>query len=513
MKVDKLTFFHEGTIRICGSLNIDDVLQRCLDFLKKFMPINGINMSIYETDTGAVRIISLASDIEVQIPDTPIPLSPEGRRFIEQGKIAGQTDKDPVSKDFYNALSLPEMPSLVLPLEIQGHRLGVVVVFTEGPQRFDQEQAQLLELLHDPFAIAMSNTLRYSEVNRLQELLKEDNRYLQQELHRITGDEIIGENFGLRDVMAMVRQVAPMDSQVLLLGETGVGKEVIANALHYSSHRSKGPLVKVNCGAIPENLLDSELFGHEKGAFTGAIERRRGRFERAHNGTIFLDEVGELPPAAQVRLLRVIQDKKIERVGGTKQISLNVRIITATHRNLEEMVRAGNFREDLWFRLNVFPITIPPLRHRRADIPALVDYFIERKVRELKLRYKPVIAPVALEHLQQYNWPGNVRELENAVERELIRSQSSGPQVPLLFDDFKSFKEIPSPTQTSHELSNDVSLNLDGVIRKHIKKVIASTNGKIKGKMGAAAKLGVNPSTLRHRMLKLGIPFGRGVHS
>ena len=309
-------------------------------------------------------------------------------------------------------------------MRIKGEQLGGLGVLSNSAQQFTKNHLGLLELLHDPFAIALSNHLRHREVLRLKDLLADDNRYLQSELHRLSGNEIVGERFGLKDVMRLVNAVAPMESAVLLLGETGVGKEVIANAIHYSSPRRSGPLVKVNCGAIPEGLIDNELFGHEKGAFTGATTMMRGRFERAEGGTIFLDEVGELPLAAQVRLLRVLQDKVIERVGGSEPVSVNVRVIAATHRDLQSMVQRGEFREDLWYRINVVPIRIPPLRERKADIPALVYHFIERKCREMNLRRQPVLAEGMLERLKLYDWPGNVRELENAVERELIRSHS-----------------------------------------------------------------------------------------
>jgi transcriptional regulator with GAF, ATPase, and Fis domain len=302
--------------------------------------------------------------------------------------------------------------------------------------------------------------------------------------------------------MQMVQQVAALDSPVLLLGETGAGKDIIANAIHYSSTRRDAPFISVNCGAIPETLIDSELFGHERGAFTGALSQKRGRFERADKGTIFLDEIGELPPPAQVRLLKVLQSKEIERVGGAKTIFLDIRVIAATNRNLEAMVKASQFREDLWFRLNVFPIWIPPLRERKPDIPALVQHFVDLKTRELKLPAIPTLAPGAIDRLMEYRWPGNVRELQNVVERALILN----PDGPLAFDHL----DLAGPFQDSVIPEQDGEpAKLDDVVSRHIHRVLTIADGKIHGPGGAAELLGVNPSTLRNRMNKLGIEYGR----
>lgn len=227
--------------------------------------------------------------------------------------------------------------------------------------------------------IAMVNALQHRDLMRLKDRLADDNQYLYRELQRIAGDEIVDADFGLKSVMRMVRQAAPTESPILLTGETGVGKDVIANAIHLGSPRREGPFVPVNCGAIPATLIDSELSGHEKGAFTGALAMKRGRFERAHKGTILLDEIGEMPLEVQVRLLRVLQHREVERVGGTERIPVDIRIIAATNKDMSKMVSKGRFREDLWFRLNVFPIAVPPLRERRSDIPALVQHFIDRK--------------------------------------------------------------------------------------------------------------------------------------
>ena len=515
MKFDDLTFFHEGTLRFCGTLDMEEMLESCFHFLKKFIPIEWIEISIDEPQIGGIRILARASNIAIAIPvDEPILLSAETRAFFEsmrgEAVLFGSADQNVASREFAAALGIREVSAIGLSLAIKGERLGVVSVGARQKNRFTAKHKRILQLLCDPFAIAMSNHLRYREVLRLKEVLSDDNRYLHRELHRISGDEIVGENFGLRPVMEMVRQVAPLDSHVILLGETGVGKEVIANAIHYSSNRRNGPLIKVNCGAIPEGLIDSELFGHEKGAFTGAVSTSRGRFERAEGGTIFLDEVGELPAVAQIRLLRILQEKTVERVGGEKTIPIDVRVIAATHRDLEQLVRQGEFREDLWYRLNVFPIAIPPLRDRKSDIPAFVYYFIEQKVREMNLYSHPVLAAGSLERLQAYDWPGNVRELENIVERELIRSQNQHPDEPIRFDSIglpvRKPKTVPDANPAA---TGDESLDLESVERAHIIRVLELTGGRVQGENGAADLLCINPSTLRHRMRKLKIPFGR----
>ena len=397
----------------------------------------------------------------------------------------------------------PDTSALVQLLEVEGQKLGALVLLAKGRDRFSEAHRRAFSLLKEPFAMALSNTLKHQEVLRLKDLLADDNRYLHRELLHLSGDEIVGDEFGLKKVMNMVRQVAPLNSPVLLLGETGAGKDVIANAIHYSSPRKDGPFVKVNCGAIPETLLDSELFGHEKGAFTGALSQKRGRFERADQGTIFLDEIAELPPQAQIRMLRVLQYKELERVGGTHPISLDIRLIAATNRNLEEMVKEKQFREDLWFRIHVFPIRIPSVRERREDIPALVHHFIKRKCRELKLPNPPALQRGAIDRLMAYDWPGNVRELENLVERALILSQGA----PLTFDDLLGRPEKDRPSVP--DAAGDETLNLDDVISTHIRRVLEMTDGKVHGKGGAAELLGINPSTLRYRMNQLGVPYGK----
>jgi transcriptional regulator with GAF, ATPase, and Fis domain len=508
--LDTGEFFRQSTLRICGNLEIEIALQDILLYLKDHMPLDRMFLEFYDHEYQSMRTIAMATASECTKMDLLTRLSGQAQESAALTDLPGNKDVFIFDKPYDRAISREMLEFhnakcqslMVMLLKSHEALLGALVLIAERDD-YLQEHADLLAILKEPFVIAMSNALQHREVLQLKDLLADDNRYLHGELHRISGDEIVGSNFGLKEVMYHVRQVAPLDSPVLLLGETGVGKDVIANAIHYSSKRSKGPFVGVNCGAIPETLIDSELFGHEKGAFTGAISQKRGRFERADKGTIFLDEIGELPLQAQVRLLRVLQTREIERVGGIKTIPLDIRIIAATNRNLEELVKKGVFREDLWFRLNVFPIWIPPLRERKSDIPALIQHFISLKSRELKLSTIPTLAPGAMERLTAYDWPGNVREMQNIVERALILH----PEGELAFDQISSISRTQH--RSAYSENEETSDHLDVLITKHIRKVLAKTGGKIHGAGGAADMLGINASTLRNRMNKLGIRYGR----
>jgi transcriptional regulator with GAF, ATPase, and Fis domain len=359
MPVDEKDFFLQATMRICSSLDIRTAMQKCLEYLALVMPADWMCLNLYERGLGALRTIAVATSAEDVKIDVISPLPQEAKDFLQRPvpnvRIVNRPDTDPVIKNLERYHQLPESSAIVLLLSIEGRRSGALVLAARGKDRYSDEHARLVSLLNEPFAIALSNALGHQELLRLKDMLADDNQYLHQELRRLSGDEIIGVDFGLKKIMELVRQVAPLDSPVILFGETGAGKELIARAIHQLSPRKDGPFITVNCGAIPETLIDSELFGHEKGAFTGAIAQKRGRFERANRGTILLDEIGELPPQAQVRMLRVLQSKEIERVGGSESISVDIRIIAATHRNLEEMIKVNQFREDLWFRLMSFP--------------------------------------------------------------------------------------------------------------------------------------------------------------
>lgn len=515
MKIDDYAFFHEATLNICGSLDLKEVFKNCFSFLKHYIPIDSIDCNLFDPESGGLKYIAFESDFESKIPlNQTMFLSKKARAELKSdtGKtflidIAGEKA---TTRELAHTLGYKRLSGIGIPLQLENNQIGIVGILNRKLNIFSQKHVRFIKMLRDPFSIAISNHLHYQEVVKLKTMLQDDKQYLQRELHRISGDVIIGEQFGLRHVMEMVRQVASLDNHVLLLGETGVGKEVIANTLHYSSDRRNGPFIKINCGAIPETLIDSELFGHEKGAFTGAMAMKRGLFERADKGSVFLDEIGELPVAAQIRLLRVLQEKKIERVGGTHYQTLDVRVIAATHRNLGEMVKKGHFREDLWYRLNVFPIIIPPLRQRKADIPAFVDYFIDLKTRELNLGRCPVVTPETIDRLKEYDWPGNVRELENLVERTLILSQAGGFAGRLNFDDKNLLNSVISSSSTRQLGTHDPEvLDLEEINRRHIVHVLQLTKGKVQGENGAATLLGINPGTLRSRMRKLGILFGR----
>jgi transcriptional regulator with GAF, ATPase, and Fis domain len=508
--MDENEFFRQSALRICSNLEIEEAMFSCLQFLRQVMPADRIFLQCLDRGFGAMRTIATATPTECHKLDLLTPLSEEARASAGLQNLPTMSDififEDPekyaISREMLKFHSVPCTSLVVMLLKSKNQILGSLVLISEGIEKYTEKHAELLSLLKEPYAIALSNALKHREVLKLKDLLADDNRYLHGELRRLSGDEIVGANFGLKDVMEKVQQVAALDSPVLLLGETGVGKDVIANAIHYSSPRRNGPFVNVNCGAIPDTLIDSELFGHEKGAFTGAISQKRGRFERADKGTIFLDEIGELPPQAQVRLLRVLQDREIERVGGTKPISLDIRIIAATNRNLEEMVKTNQFREDLWFRINVFLIWISPLRERKSDIPALLQHSINLKAKELKLPAIPTLSPGAIDPLMQYDWPGNVRELQNVVERALILN----PNGPLTFEHLNLAQQKESSKSQEQTIEPD---NLDEVISRHIRRALFKAKGKIHGPGGAAELLGINPSTLRNRMNKLGIDYGR----
>jgi formate hydrogenlyase transcriptional activator len=391
------------------------------------------------------------------------------------------------------AMELGIRSAAAYPLIVQGDEfVGVLGNLTR--RDIDEEEFAYLGILAQQAAMSVKSAQIFEENTRLRDRLLVENAYLREEIRTEVGfSDIVGDSAALRTLLKDIRQVAVTDSTVLLLGETGTGKELIARAIHQLSPRKERPLIKVNCGAIAPGLVESELFGHERGAFTGALQRRIGRFELANNGTLFLDEIGELPPESQTRLLRVLQEQEFERVGGTQPIRVDVRLIAATNRDLKAEVAAGRFRADLFYRLNVFPARVPPLRERRDDIPHLVKHFVAHQQRRLG---KPIegVSREGMERLRQYSWPGNIRELQNVIERACVLAGDPVLTVP------EGLAETPAGPARPDKI-----LTLAEAEKRHIRRALEATGGTIHGARGAAAILGINPNTLRSRIDKLGL--------
>ena len=390
------------------------------------------------------------------------------------------------------------------PLVLGCKSIGTLTLGSLTPRQFTDEDAAFLADVSNQIALAISNMRAFEEIEALKSRLQAENQYLREELSGAhNGSEIVGSSPALLDLLRQVDQVAPTPSTVLLLGETGTGKELVARAIHDRSPRRDRPLVRVNCGAISAGLVESELFGHVKGAFTGAVGCRDGRFKLADGGTIFLDEVSELPLEAQVKLLRILQEQEFEPVGGNRTIRVDVRIIAATNRDLAVAVRDGKFRADLYYRLNVVPIGLPPLRQREGDVERLAMFFAEKLARKLG---KPtsVIPPEVMRRLRAYSWPGNVRELQNVIERAVVLAP--GREL-ALHADFASPEELaPASCQgCAGREAAGASPTLDEAARRHIEAVLFAKNWTIEGERGAARALDIHPNTLRGRMQKLGI--------
>ncbi|HOE15777.1 MAG TPA: sigma 54-interacting transcriptional regulator [Syntrophorhabdaceae bacterium] len=510
MKVNENQFFREITLRICGSLDIEKALWNCYLYITNVLPADELILTVYDPGAGTLDVVATANKNGGMARSDKVPMPPDLQKQLgEPSKFPRVRTSDDVYKDTIVGLVAerylwPDSSIIVGRLIVEGRFVGSFIVRADGKNKYGEEHEKLWSLINEPAAVALANSLRYQELMKLKELLADDSHYFQNELRRGFSEEIVGAEFGLKAVMEQVFKVAPLSSPVLLEGETGTGKELIANAIHNFSPRNNEPLIKVNCGAIPDSLIDSELFGHEKGAFTGATSQQRGRFERAHRGTIFLDEVCELPHHAQVRLLRVLQEKEIERVGGAQPVKVDLRIISATNKDLRQLVEEKKFRDDLYYRLCVVPIRIPPLRERKVDIPALVDYFMRRKAKEIGLHFMPRLVSGTIERLVEYDWPGNVRELSNAVERAIVIHRGE----PLGFEDIVGIK--PAKDGAGSYCGPDANdLSMRNIEVQHIMRAMEMAGGNVEGPQGAAAILRLNPGTLRSRMRKLGIPFGR----
>jgi formate hydrogenlyase transcriptional activator len=460
-----------------------------------------LGLSLHEATSNTMRPHVLEGTEPVPLPSTPVlPLEEDPAGWVWQTQQARIFSNVPEEKRWPRALERAKwygvQSSCQLPLTTARRRLGTLVFACKQPSAYETADLSYLQLVANQVAVSVENALAFQEIEALRDQLSKANAYLEEEVRTEHNfGEIIGDSAVLRGVLQEVETVAPTGSTVLIRGETGTGKELIARAVHDLSPRQGRTFVKLNCAAIPTGLLESELFGHEKGAFTGAIMRKSGRFELAHQGTLFLDEVGDIPPELQPRLLRVLQEQEFEHLGSTRTIKVDVRLVAATNRDLALMVADGRFRADLYYRLNVFPIALPPLRERREDIPPLVRHFTQRFARRMGRRIEAIPAAI-MDALASYSWPGNVRELQNVIERAVILSPGPALQVPL--GDLQSaVRQAPEPTAAAVTLAE--------AEREHILGALRETGWVVAGAKGAAARLGMKRSTLQEKMRKLGI--------
>jgi transcriptional regulator with GAF, ATPase, and Fis domain len=499
--------FKECLSRIFSSEDLRTKIQTLYSYFQTYFPLDYLSIVIYDAKQHLMKYRVHSSDVGIVLGDEIIRFSEDTKKeahsmidrslrtlYIPNGQ------KYPPVKEFQSYVGMDQPESVLMhSVEIAHQEYSILSLLAWGEDRYYQKNIHLMNALSEMTDNAMRHIYSQVIIARLRERLASENWNLWKRMAQIAAEGTVG----LNDVMSSINKVAKLDTPVLLIGETGVGKELMANTIHRLSSRSEGPFVSINCGALTETLLDSELFGHEKGAFTGASTMRKGFFEQANGGTIFFDEVSELSLQAQVKLLRVLQDMTFQRVGGQRAISVDVRVIAATNRDIAQMVKDREFRKDLWFRLNAFPITIPPLRERTQDIPVLAEYFAKRLSVEMNLPYRYRFAPHAMEQLQRYDWPGNARELENVIEKALIISRGAPLSFPHL--DFI----IPEMPPISPVVDNDEVLTMNEIMIRHITKVLKITDGRIEGRKGAAEMLGMNSSTLRARMKKLGIRIAR----
>lgn len=493
---------------IINNLTQEALFASAYEAIRGVVPFDRAAFLFYQPESKTLRLVSMCSAAEseffrvgkeYQLADSRVSAWVlEHQQVMTRGDVPSQEQKS------IGEMQLVEegiQSYCVVPLVAMGTSIGTFTLWSDEKNRYTQEDAELLREVANQIAIAIANMQSYEEIKALKGRLEKENVYLQEEIRTVHNfEEIVGNSPVLLELLRKVDQVAPTDSSVLIFGETGTGKELIARAIHDRSNRKDRPLVKVNCSAISAGLVESELFGHVKGAFTGAFERRVGRFELADGGTIFLDEVGELPLETQVKLLRVLQEREFEPVGSNRSIRVDVRIICATNRNLQDSINEGTFRSDLYYRLNVFPLEVPPLRERSDDIPQLAMFFLTRFARNLGKKIDG-ISNAATEKLTHYSWPGNVRELQNLIERALILC--NGPILELE-NDLTNVSASLVIAEVTHGEPPQLK-TLQEVEREHILAALQETNGVIEGAHGAAKLLGLHPNTLRHRMEKLGI--------
>jgi formate hydrogenlyase transcriptional activator len=496
---DRLRLLLEVNNALVSTLDLHQLLSAISSCLRRVMNHDYASLGLYEPAAQQVRLQALdfpqSKGLLHEEMVFPIEGTPSGEVILTHKPVLISGSNLDGYETSVSSLFIAEglRSGCIVPLITANRTLGTLSLSSLRPGAFTQEDVDLLMRVANQVAIAIENALAYREIAELKNKLADEKLYLEEEIRtEYTFEEIVGESLALKRVLSQVETVAPTDSSVLVLGETGTGKEVIARAIHNLSPRGERTFVKVNCAAIPTGLLESELFGHEKGAFTGAIAQKVGRFELAHRGTLFLDEVGDIPLELQPKLLRVLQEKEFERLGGTRTLRVDVRVVAATNRDLAQMVEDRTFRSDLYYRLNVFPVVVPPLRERAEDIPLLVRYFAQKHARRMD-RHIETIPADEMEALTRYYWPGNVRELENLIERAVILSRGPALHVPLPED------------RLSGDASAASAVTLEAAEREHILRALRHSNWIIAGPGGAAARLGLKRTTLQSRMSKLGI--------
>ena len=496
---DRLRLLLEVNNAVVSRLDLRDVFAATTASLRRVIPHVLASLYLYDSDKEVVSRHALDSPSGKGLLQEgfvgPIDSTPAGPA-IRTGKPAlfDEDDLKRLQSDVGRLLLAEGVKSgCCVPLKSHNRLLGTINIASLRPGAFSQDDVDLLSQVANQIAIAVENALAYRQIEELKDKLNKEKLYLEDEIRtEYNFEEIIGESAALKRILKQVETVAPTDSTVLIQGETGTGKELIARAIHSLSKRRERTFVRINCAAIPTGLLESELFGHERGAFTGAIAQKVGRFELAHGGTLFLDEVGDVPLELQSKLLRVLQEQEFERLGSNRTIRVDVRLVAATNRDLAQMVTDKQFRSDLYYRFNVFPITAPSLRARPEDIPLLVRYFAQKYARLMSKRIETIPAG-AMTALAKYHWPGNIRELENLIERSVILSQGPDLHVPL--------GELKAPATSAH---NGVA-TLEAAEREHIQRVLRETKWVIGGPSGAATRLGMKRTTLQSKIRKLGI--------
>ena len=489
---------------IASHRNLPVLFHELAGRLARVVSFDALSLVLHDAATNVMRLHVLELAEPLPSPFTMV-LSPDD----DPAGLVWQTQQPLVTSNVDELKRWPRLLERVqqygvqsycwLPLSTARQRLGALVFTSKQPAAYDDADLHFLQLIVNQVAVAVENALAFREIDALKDKLAKEKAYLEEEVRTEHFSEIVGESSALRDVLTKVQTVASTDSTVLVCGETGTGKELIARAVHDLSPRKARTFVKLNCAAIPTGLLESELFGHERGAFTGAIAQKIGRFELANGGTLFLDEVGDIPLELQPKLLRVLQEQEFERLGGTRTIRVNVRLVAATNRDLAQMVAAGTFRRDLYYRLNVFPLVLPALRDRLDDIPRLARHFTQRFARRMGRRIE-MIPSSAMDALVRYVWPGNVRELQNVIERAVILS--TGPTLQVSFADVEL---PPAPASSSDKQPIPSPITLLDAEREHILAALTATGWVVGGPRGAAARLGMKRSTLQKKIQKLGI--------